>query len=102
MEDDLMFSMEEEGSAKRPPVHKSGPHLRASSLSDAHASDDDDDDDDDHFICPILDDSAKDICQYLQNLVHSRQLPNSLPKNNFMYKVSCRPGNKGMYRIIVQ
>lgn len=87
MEDDLMFSMEEEeGSAKRPPVQCSAPSQRASSLSDANASDDDDDDD--HFICPILDDSAKDICHYLKNLVHTRQLSNSLPKSNFTYKVS--------------
>ncbi|GAA6214463.1 eukaryotic elongation factor 2 kinase [Lates japonicus] len=84
MEDELMFSMEEEGSAKRPPVQRSAPHQRASSLSDANASDDDDDDD--HIICPILDDSAKEICHYLKNLVYTRQLSNSLPKSNFMYK----------------
>uniref|UniRef100_A0A4W6DKV2 Eukaryotic elongation factor 2 kinase n=1 Tax=Lates calcarifer TaxID=8187 RepID=A0A4W6DKV2_LATCA len=83
MEDELMFSMEEEGSAKRPPVQRSAPHQRASSLSDANASDDDDDD---HIICPILDDSAKEICHYLKNLVYTRQLSNSLPKSNFMYK----------------
>ncbi|XP_047183522.1 eukaryotic elongation factor 2 kinase isoform X2 [Scophthalmus maximus] len=81
MEDDLMFSMEEEGSAKRPPDQ------RASSLSDVNASDDDDDDDDHyHFIAPILDDSAKEICHYLKNLVYTRQLSNSLPKSNFVYK----------------
>lgn len=88
MEDDLMFSMEEEGggSAKRPPVGCSAPSLRASSLSDANASSDDDDDD--FLICPILDDSAKEVCDYLQGLVLTRQLSNSLPKSNFMYKVS--------------
>lgn len=87
MEDDLMFSMEEEeGSAKRPPVLCSAPSQRASSLSDANASDDDDDDE--YFICPILDDSAKEVCNYLTNLVQTRQLSNSLPKSNFMYKVS--------------
>ncbi|XP_051273353.1 eukaryotic elongation factor 2 kinase isoform X2 [Dicentrarchus labrax] len=85
MEDELMFSMEEEeGSAKRAPVQRSAPSQRASSLSDANASDDDDDDD--HFICPILDDSAKEICHYLKNLVYTRQLSNSLPKTNFMFK----------------
>ncbi|XP_070783116.1 eukaryotic elongation factor 2 kinase isoform X3 [Enoplosus armatus] len=84
MEDDLMFRMEEEeGSAKRPPVQRSAPSQRASSLSDANASDDDDED---HFICPILDDSAKEICHYLKNLVYSRQLSNSLPKTNFVFK----------------
>lgn len=85
-----MFSMEEEeGSAKRPPVQRSVPKQRASSLSDAN----DDDDDEDHFICPILDDSAKEICHYLKNLVYTRQLSNSLPKSNFMFKVSRCPGS---------
>ncbi|XP_042363238.1 eukaryotic elongation factor 2 kinase isoform X2 [Plectropomus leopardus] len=82
MEDDLMFSMEEDGSAKRPPVQRSAPKQRTSSLSDANASDDDDED---NFICPILDDSAREICYYMKNLVYTRQA-NSLPKNNFMYK----------------
>lgn len=95
MEDDLMFSMEEvEGSAKRPPVQRSAPIQRASSLNDANASDDDDDDDDGdnlHFICPILDDtSAKNICHYLKNLVNNRQLSNSLPKSSFTYQVGHR------------
>ncbi|XP_036936604.1 eukaryotic elongation factor 2 kinase isoform X2 [Acanthopagrus latus] len=85
MEEDLMFRMEdeEEGSAKRPPAQHRAPGKRASSMSDANASDDDDDD---HFICPILDDSAKEICHYLKNLVYSRQLSNSLPKSNFVFK----------------
>ncbi|XP_071763881.1 eukaryotic elongation factor 2 kinase isoform X2 [Centroberyx gerrardi] len=83
MEDDLMFSMEEEGSAQRPPVQRSGPSQRTSSLGDANGSDDDDDD---YVICPILDDPTKEICDYLKNLVYTRQLSNSLPKNNFMYK----------------
>ncbi|XP_031171087.1 eukaryotic elongation factor 2 kinase isoform X6 [Sander lucioperca] len=83
MEDDLMFSMEEEGSAKRPTVQRSAPNQLASSLSDANTSDDDDDD---HFICPILDDSAKEICHYLKNCVYNRQLSNSLPKSNFMFR----------------
>lgn len=79
MEDDMMFSMEEEVSAKRPPVQRNAPSQRTSSLSD-------DDDDDDHFICSILDDSTKEICHYMKNLVYTRQLSSSLPKNNFMYK----------------
>ncbi|XP_074519843.1 eukaryotic elongation factor 2 kinase isoform X2 [Halichoeres trimaculatus] len=84
MEDELMFSMEEEdGSARRPPVQHSGSHQRASSVSDANTSDDDDDD---HFICPILDDSAREICGYLKSLVYNRQLSDSLPKTNFVYK----------------
>ncbi|XP_062299104.1 eukaryotic elongation factor 2 kinase isoform X1 [Scomber scombrus] len=83
MEDELMFSMEEVGSARKPPVQRSTPNQRTSSLSDANASDDDDDD---SFICSILDDSAKDICHYMKNLVYSRQLSNSLPKSNFTYR----------------
>ncbi|XP_037610687.1 eukaryotic elongation factor 2 kinase isoform X4 [Sebastes umbrosus] len=83
MEDDLMFSMEEEGSAKRPPAQRSAPNQRACSLSESNASDDDDED---HFIRPILDDSAIEVCHYLKNLVYTRQLSNSLPKSNFMYK----------------
>uniref|UniRef100_A0A3B5B882 Eukaryotic elongation factor 2 kinase n=1 Tax=Stegastes partitus TaxID=144197 RepID=A0A3B5B882_9TELE len=83
MEDDLMFSMEEDGSAKRPPEQRSVLQLRASSLSDANASDDDDED----FICPILDDSAREVCHYLKNLVYSRQLSNS-PRNNLVYKAA--------------
>lgn len=83
-----MFSMEEvEGSAKRPPVQSGAPFQRTSSLSDANASDDDDDDSQ-HFICPILDDnSTKDICHYLKNLVNNQQLSNSLPKSSFTYQV---------------
>lgn len=87
MEEELMFSMEEEGSIKRPPVQGGAFKKRASSLSDANASDDEDDDED-HFICPILEDSAKEVCHYLKNLVYKQQLSNSLPKNSFTYKVS--------------
>ena len=82
-----MFSMEEvEGSAKRPQVWCSAPSQRTSSLSDANASDDDNDEDD--FIYPILDDSAKEICNYLKNLVNTRDLSNSLPRTSLMYRVS--------------
>ncbi|KAM3592230.1 uncharacterized protein V6R79_015066 [Siganus canaliculatus] len=84
MEDELMFNMEEvEGSAKRASAQRSIPSRRTSSLSDANASDDDDDD---NFICPILDDSAKEICHYLKNMVYTRQLSGSLPKTNFAFK----------------
>ncbi|KAM4623369.1 eukaryotic elongation factor 2 kinase isoform 2-T2 [Polymixia lowei] len=83
MEDDLMFSMEEEGSAKRPPIQRNTPSQRTTSLSDTNGSDDEDDN---YVICPILDDPAKDICDYLKNLVYTRQLSNSLPKNSFVYK----------------
>lgn len=79
-----MFSMEEESSAKRPPVQRSAFNQRASSLSDANATDEDEDED--HVICPILDDSLKEICHYLKNLAHERQLSNSLPKTNFLFK----------------
>lgn len=90
MEDELMFSMEEEeeGSAKRPPVQTRRSNLRISSLSDPNASDDDDDDDEDSYICPILHDSTKEICHYLTGLVHTQQQSNSLPKSNFKYRVS--------------
>lgn len=83
-----MFSMEEvEGSARRPPVQSSAPIQRTSSLSDA-SDDDDDDTDSQHFICPILEEnSAKDICHFLKNLVNNRQLSNSLPKSSFTYQV---------------
>ncbi|XP_053710012.1 eukaryotic elongation factor 2 kinase isoform X2 [Synchiropus splendidus] len=87
MEDELMFSMEEDGSAKRPAAQGPAPNQRASSLSDANASDDEDDEDDeDFFICPILDDSAREICHYMKSLAYTRQLSDSLPKNTFTYK----------------
>lgn len=90
MDDDLMFSMEEEGSARRPSSSSSSQHSsakqRASSLSDANASDDEDDED--NFISPILGDSVKEVCDYLKELVYTRQLSNSLPKSNFLYRVS--------------
>ncbi|XP_013862563.1 eukaryotic elongation factor 2 kinase isoform X2 [Austrofundulus limnaeus] len=86
MDDDLMFSMEEEGSARRSSssAQRSGVKHRASSLSDANASDDEDDED--NFISPILGDSAKEVCNYLKDLVYTRQLSNSLPKNSFLYR----------------
>ncbi|XP_041714695.1 eukaryotic elongation factor 2 kinase isoform X5 [Coregonus clupeaformis] len=83
MEDDLMFSMDEVGSAQRNPLQQRTPDQRAPSLSDAYDSDEDD-----YYICPITDDpvsQAEDICGYLKNLVHSKQLSNS-PKKSFSYK----------------
>ena len=84
-----MFSMEEEeeGSAKRAPLHCRGASQRTCSLSESNASEDDDEE---HFILPILEDSAKEICHYLKDLVNTRQLPNSLPKSSFTYRVSRR------------
>ncbi|XP_024288584.1 eukaryotic elongation factor 2 kinase isoform X3 [Oncorhynchus tshawytscha] len=83
MEDDLMFSMEEVGSAQHNPRKQRTPGQHAPSLSEANDSGEDD-----YYICPITDDpvsQAKDICGYLKNLVHSNQLSNS-PQNSFMYK----------------
>ncbi|XP_056153174.1 eukaryotic elongation factor 2 kinase isoform X2 [Lampris incognitus] len=80
MEDDLMFSMEEDGSAKRTSIQQSN---RTTSMSDTNASDDEDDD---YIIYPILNDPTKEICGYLKNLVYTKQLSNSLPKTNFVYK----------------
>uniref|UniRef100_A0A3P8YZ97 Eukaryotic elongation factor 2 kinase n=1 Tax=Esox lucius TaxID=8010 RepID=A0A3P8YZ97_ESOLU len=71
MEDDLMFNMEEVGSA-----HDDG--------------NDTGEDEDDYYICPITDDpviQAKEICGYLKNMVQSEQLSNS-PKNSFSYKAT--------------
>uniref|UniRef100_A0A3B3YER6 Eukaryotic elongation factor 2 kinase n=1 Tax=Poecilia mexicana TaxID=48701 RepID=A0A3B3YER6_9TELE len=86
MDDDLMFSMEEEGSAQRPSAQRNSIKHRAHSLSDANASDDDEDEE--HFISPILCDSAKEVCNYLKDLVYTRQLSNSLPKSNFLYRAA--------------
>lgn len=82
-----MFSMEEEeeGSAKRPLVQRRGASQRGCSLSESNPSEDDDEE---HFILPILDDSAREICDYLKELVSTRQLSSSLPKSAFSYRVS--------------
>uniref|UniRef100_A0A8C7LHL3 Eukaryotic elongation factor 2 kinase n=1 Tax=Oncorhynchus kisutch TaxID=8019 RepID=A0A8C7LHL3_ONCKI len=83
MEDELIFSMDEVGSAQRNPLQQRTPDQRAPALSNAYDSDEDD-----YYICPITDDpvsQAEDICGYLKNLVHSKQLSNS-PKNSFSYK----------------
>ncbi|XP_030631429.1 eukaryotic elongation factor 2 kinase isoform X2 [Chanos chanos] len=79
-EEELMFSMEEVGGS----LKRSG--QRTVSVGESNASDDDDDD---LYLCPITDDPispTKEICDYLQNLVHTKQLSNSLPKNAFAYK----------------
>ncbi|XP_040924591.1 eukaryotic elongation factor 2 kinase isoform X5 [Betta splendens] len=93
MEDELMFSMEEEGSATRAPAQRQGSKQRASSLSD--------DEDDEHFICPILHDPSKEICHYLKDLVNTRQLSNSLPKSSFTYKNQTETvAEPGSYRVL--
>lgn len=93
MEEDLMFSMEEEeGSAKRPSVHRRGASQRTCSFTKSSTSDDDDED---HVIRPILEDSAKEICHYLKDLANTRQLSNSLPKGSFTYRVSFRRARSG-------
>ncbi|XP_061562814.1 eukaryotic elongation factor 2 kinase isoform X3 [Phycodurus eques] len=81
MEDELMFSMEEEGSGTRPSDKRSAPKQRVSSLTD-----DDDGEEDDAFICSILDDPTRVICHYMENLVNNRPLSDSLPKTDFLYK----------------
>ena len=86
-----MFSMEEEGSATRPPVPRKTPSQRNASQRVCPASDTDDDDDEDFILYPILSDPKKDVVDYLQNLVVNKQLSTSLPKNDFMYKVSFVP-----------
>uniref|UniRef100_A0A8C4ZNM2 Eukaryotic elongation factor 2 kinase n=1 Tax=Gadus morhua TaxID=8049 RepID=A0A8C4ZNM2_GADMO len=88
MEDELMFSMEEEGSATRPQVPGKTPSQRNASQRVCPASDTDEDDDEDFVLYPILGDPKKDIVDYLQNLVVNKQLSTSLPKNDFLYKVT--------------
>ncbi|KAL2078200.1 hypothetical protein ACEWY4_025885 [Coilia grayii] len=80
-EDELMFTMEEVGN-----VPKADRQQKTISFTDSHASDDEDED---YYICPITDDPispTKEICDYLKNLVHNKQLSNSLPKNAFAYR----------------
>lgn len=81
-DEELMFTMEEVGS-----VQKGGRSQRSISFADTNASDDEDED---FYICSITDDPispTKEICDYLKNLVHNKQLSNSLPKNAFAYRV---------------
>ncbi|XP_042560694.1 eukaryotic elongation factor 2 kinase isoform X3 [Clupea harengus] len=81
-EEELMFTMEEVGSVQK------GGRQRSISFGDANASDDEDDD---YYICSITDDPispTKDICHYMKNLVHNKQLSSSLPKNAFAYRTT--------------
>lgn len=80
-EEELMFNMEEVDSLKRPSVNRVVSSGRDSSV---------DDEEEDFYICPITDDPispTKGICDYFKDLVHRKQLSNSLPKNSFSYKV---------------
>uniref|UniRef100_H3CP91 Eukaryotic elongation factor 2 kinase n=1 Tax=Tetraodon nigroviridis TaxID=99883 RepID=H3CP91_TETNG len=74
MEHDLMFT-----STKRAPLQRRGAGQRTRSLSESNASEDDEEE---HFILPILEDSAKEICHYLKDLATTRQA-SSLPKSTF-------------------
>uniref|UniRef100_A0A6Q2ZPJ7 Eukaryotic elongation factor 2 kinase n=1 Tax=Esox lucius TaxID=8010 RepID=A0A6Q2ZPJ7_ESOLU len=88
MEDDLMFNMEEVGSAQCNLGQQRTPGQHAPSHSDD--GNDTGEDEDDYYICPITDDpviQAKEICGYLKNMVQSEQLSNS-PKNSFSYKAT--------------
>lgn len=81
-EEELMFRMEEVDSLKRPSVSRT--------VSTGHGSSVDDEEED-LYIYPITDDPispTKGICGYLKDLVHHKQLPNSLPKHSFNYKVT--------------
>lgn len=81
-EEELMFCMEEVGSLKRPSGSRTVSIGRDSSV---------DDDEEDFYIYPITDDPispTKGICDYLKDLVHHKQLSNSLPQNSFSYKVT--------------
>lgn len=74
-DEELMFSMEGVGSVGR------GKVTRDDSVTD---------DDEDYYICPITDDPmspTKEICDYLKNLVHEKQLSATPPKTSFTYKV---------------
>lgn len=90
-EDELMFTMEEVvGNPSK--GGKSKKQQRSISFAVPNSKDSDDEDDDYYMgLCPITDDPltpTKEICDYLQNLVVNKQLSNSLPKNNFAYRVS--------------
>ncbi|KAI1895970.1 hypothetical protein AGOR_G00089990 [Albula goreensis] len=78
-DEELMFSMEGVGSAHRGTGQKMGSYTEGNS-----------DDEDDYLpICPITDDPAsptKEICDYLKNLIHSKQLAAASPKSSLQYK----------------
>uniref|UniRef100_A0AAV2LJU3 Eukaryotic elongation factor 2 kinase n=1 Tax=Knipowitschia caucasica TaxID=637954 RepID=A0AAV2LJU3_KNICA len=98
MEDDLMFAMEDTGSAQRPPVQRNP--LRLCSLTD------EDEDNEEHVIIPLFHDSAREICDYLKSQVYGRQLSNSLsnslPKNSFQFKPDVETASPRSYRIVNQ
>ncbi|KAG5854348.1 hypothetical protein ANANG_G00036880 [Anguilla anguilla] len=78
--EEMMFRMEEVGSARRGTEQKTG------SFADANS-----DDEDDYYICPITDDPvspSKEICDYLKNLIHNKQqLTAASPtQHSFQYK----------------
>ncbi|XP_062381871.1 eukaryotic elongation factor 2 kinase isoform X2 [Sardina pilchardus] len=84
-EEELMFTMEEVGSGQgvdRP--------RRTITFGDAHVNaSDDDEEDEDFYICSITDDLSnptREVCEYLKNLVHNKQLSNSLPKDAFAHR----------------
>ncbi|XP_062330186.1 eukaryotic elongation factor 2 kinase isoform X2 [Osmerus eperlanus] len=85
MDGDLMFRMEEVSNTV-PPLRQGQRSQRATSVSDADLSDEEDEY---YPMCPITEDlvtPAKDICDYLQNLVQNGTLSNSQPKNSFTYR----------------
>ena len=87
MDEDLMFRMEEVSNTV-PPLRQGQRNQRATSVSDADLSDEEDEY---YPMCPITEDlvtPAKDICDYLHNLVENRSLSTSQPKNSFTYRVS--------------
>ncbi|XP_041938796.1 eukaryotic elongation factor 2 kinase isoform X4 [Alosa sapidissima] len=79
-EEELMFTMEEVGSAQRDRPQ------RTITFGDANASDDEDED---FYMCSITDDlnsPTREVCEYLKILGHNKQLSNSLPKNAFVHR----------------
>uniref|UniRef100_A0A3B3S4B4 Eukaryotic elongation factor 2 kinase n=1 Tax=Paramormyrops kingsleyae TaxID=1676925 RepID=A0A3B3S4B4_9TELE len=75
-DEELIFSMEGVGSVGR------GKVARVDSVTD---------DDEDYYICPITDDPmspTKEICGYLKNFVHEKQLSATPPKTSFTYKAA--------------
>ncbi|XP_076154596.1 eukaryotic elongation factor 2 kinase isoform X4 [Alosa pseudoharengus] len=79
-EEELMFTMEEVGSAQRDRPQ------RTITFGDTNASDDEDED---FYMCSITDDlnsPTREVCEYLKSRVHNKQLSNSLPKNAFAHR----------------
>ena len=86
MDGDLMFRMEEVSNTV-PPLRQGQRSQRATSVSD--------EEDEYYPMCPITEDlvtPAKDICDYLQNLLQNGTPSNSQPKNSFTYLVSLAVG----------